>query len=210
MRSKVLFIVLIIIIIYLAADSAIEQSKYGLVKSSVDSQFYRVNKTFPNYKPAANYLAKRNLKTIKFLRYLKEKYRSTPRDNKMSDIVANILHNYNFEVISENNPTSDKNTAYTVDKGKELYICIRVGGHSKKFIDPDLADFIILHEIAHMGSNTWGHQEEFWTTFKFVLHEAKLSGMYKIIDYKLFPQDYCSLYVDYNPYFDNTLRSIWN
>ena len=47
-----------------------------------------------------------------------------------------------------------------------------------------------------------GHDDEFWENFKFLLDNAVEMNIYKPIDYKSQPQDYCGLTITDNPYYD--------
>jgi hypothetical protein len=47
-----------------------------------------------------------------------------------------------------------------------------------------------------------GHKQEFWQNFKFVLENAKESGIYKPVDYKKSPEQYCGMTITDNPYYD--------
>ena len=200
------FIVLFILILFYVKNPHI--NSMGVI-SRVDGEVYRVVGSYEEHQRAADYLAMLNAKHIKFLRYLKNKYENADPNLKTTKTVNNLLYNYNSEVIYENDPKTSKDTAYTLDKGKALYVCLRKRGNETEFHKPDIVEFILLHELSHMGSTTWGHQDEFWEVFKFILHEAKLSGMYEIVNYKNAHRDYCGLHVDYNPYFDPTVKSIW-
>ncbi len=44
--------------------------------------------------------------------------------------------------------------------------------------DVDAVVFIVLHELAHIGSGSIGHTDEFWRTFQFLLQVAEKEGVY--------------------------------
>ena len=62
--------------------------------------------------------------------------------------------------------------------------------------------FVIIHELAHVASESIGHTDEFWKNFKFLLIEAEKIGIYKPIDYKTNPKNYCGMEITDNPYYD--------
>ena len=67
--------------------------------------------------------------------------------------------------------------------------------------------FVNLHELTHIAStkNDPGHKIDFWKNFKIILQEAKEIGVYKPINYKKTPVNYCGMNIFYNPYFNKKL-----
>lgn len=220
MDKKIVFVGLLIIIL---VSIYYNSRRVTGVKSDVDGNTYYVAAGFDNKSEAANMIGRMNLDMLKFLRFLKNKYHidetddviaregpSHPQiDPKIYGIVDRILNNYNPEVIVENNPLFTKDTSFTIMKGESLHLCVRNKKTPTTFVDYDLFFFVSLHELAHMGNLSIGHGEDFWEVFKFVLHEASLSGVYTPIDYEKYPLDYCGLFVNYSPLYDDSLRNIW-
>lgn len=198
-----------------------------IIKSSFDGENYNVIGCFDNSKEAADLMAKVNSIILDFLNYLKNKYEinkvSSINDNmrgvsfggsagartmkNTQMIIERILTNYNPEVIYENQPTGKDGTSYTLDKGSKLVLCLR-DKKTKQLHDIDILVFVALHEVAHMGNETWGHDDKFWQTFKFLLNEAKLAGIHNPKDYALHPVVYCGLPIDYNPFYDPSIKNI--
>lgn len=197
------------------------------IKSSFDGENYNVIGCFDNSKEAADLMARVNSIVLNFLNYLKDKYEinKVAVDDNMRGvafggsagsrsmkntqiIIEQILTNYNPEVIYENQPTGKDGTSYTLDKGSKLVLCLR-DKKTKQLHDIDILVFVALHEVAHMGNQTWGHDDKFWQTFKFLLNEAKLAGVHNPKDYALRPVVYCGLPIDYNPFYDNSIKNIW-
>jgi hypothetical protein len=183
---------------------------------NINGDQYFVQSQFNDSKEAAQKLAKINSRVMIFLRHLKTKYgvnrydgQTAGLDPVLTGIAERILSNYNPEVIKETDPIVSSDTSYTVDKGKQLYVCMRSKKPPYALHDDDDLFFVVLHELSHMGTTTFGHNDEFWQTFKFVLHEASLSGAYKPVDYGKKAVAYCGLNVNYNPYFDSKIKSLW-
>lgn len=218
MNNKILIagiVAILLIIIYC-------NTRVVSIKSTVDNNVYKVSAGFSNKKEAADFIGRMNTDMIKFLRFLKLKYHIDETEEQISNcnnhaymnkytygIVDRILNNYNFEAIYENNPRISSDTSYTISKGKSLHLCLRDRKQPNKFVPYDIFLFVALHELAHMGNSSFGHDTQFWETFKFVLHEATLANIYTPIDYRNNPVDYCGLIVEYNPLFDATLRDVW-
>ena len=94
----------------------------------------------------------------------------------------------------------DSGTSYTVDKGKELRLCLR----DKKTLqhhDINTLMFVSIHELAHIMSNSYGHNEEFTRNFKFLLEQAVASGVYKAEDYERKPAKFCGIEITSSPLF---------
>lgn len=72
------------------------------------------------------------------------------------------------------------NIAYSVGK-RDVSICVRrPDGTVEDFND---VMFVLLHELSHIANDSYGHNEEFWDTFQFVLEVAERTGIYRFEDY---------------------------
>ncbi len=193
---------------------------------------WNVSPGYDNANSAANLLSKTHRTMIEFMRTLKKKYHideptdsylGTITDHSMGshnavinnpndtyNIINHLLDNYNPDVFYENDPRFSTDTSYTQDKGASMHICLRRKDDSNQLVDPGILLFVMLHEMSHIANyNGWGHERDFWIVFKFILHEAKLAGIYEPVDYSKYPIDYCGLYVNYSPYFNDDLPSLW-
>lgn len=72
------------------------------------------------------------------------------------------------------------NIAYSMDK-HDVSICVRKKDGSVENYN-DLM-FVLLHELSHIANDTYGHDDKFWKTFKFVLEVADATGVYTFQDY---------------------------
>jgi hypothetical protein len=209
--NNALLTVFIIFIVYLIFKDFLFNYINTVNKcNKIDGRCYNTVNKYNNTDKASELLAEINLFCLKFLKHLRDKYIWNDHNNyQASEIVKYLLSNYNPDGIIENAPVSDENTSYVDDKGKVFAICLREkesGNHNFHHIS-DL-QFVILHELSHMATKSFGHGVEFWTNFKFLLTEAYEANLHTPVNYKQNPLNYCSLIVDYNPYFDNNLISI--
>ena len=152
------------------------------------------------------------------------------------DAVRNLLRRYNPDNLAENSPhdvTGD--SSYCLDKGAVIALCLRqrradakkplgaigaIGGAISgaingtdytvvdKLHDIDTLLFVTLHELAHTAIDDVDHPPKFWSTFKFLLDEARIGGMYQSPNFAARPINYCGVHVSYNPQYDNALLSI--
>lgn len=117
------------------------------------------------------------------------------------DNVIRLVENFNPQKISETLPTST-HTAYSENKGEKMAFCVTKKKNGTKLIDENTLTFVAIHELAHVGTKSIGHKDEFWDNFKFLLQEAKKIGIYNPEDYKKNPREYCGMKLTDNPYYD--------
>lgn len=93
----------------------------------------------------------------------------------------------------------EKPAAYTVNKSEQLRICIR-NPKTKQIEDLNTAMFVLLHELAHIMSTSYGHFQEFKTNFAYITHVAVQLGLYQYINYSESPTQYCNTNITHSSY----------
>ena len=184
------FIFVICIFIYFRTDDF----QLKCIVSGVDGNKYCVRER-QQVQAAADLLATATDKCKQLVKYLHEKY--PDKDN-----VKRLVNNFNPQKIVEILPTSSY-TAYSENKGEKLAFCLnqkKVG--SDNLIDEHTLTFVALHELSHICTKSIGHKTEFWENFKFLLENAKESGIHEPVDYKKTPVEYCSMQIRDNPFFE--------
>jgi hypothetical protein len=205
------WVVLILGIMILAVLCQDQISSFGSrksVNSSVDGKPYRIISKFEGGNDAADMLANINMFLLNVLKYMKTKYvdNPNPKTARHRAYTQRLLNLYNPDVLRENNPRSTVNTSYVTNKGDEIYFCLREKKTGKAhFHDLEVLKFVALHEISHIATTGYGHDDEFWSNFKFIAREAAEAGLYTPVDYRRYPADYCSLTIDYSPLYDARL-----
>ena len=119
-----------------------------------------------------------------------------------NDLGKRLRKKYRTSGLRENFPVDPSNTSYTTDKGRILALCLQSGG---KYYDMDVIRFVDIHELAHIGTLGWGHENDFWNNFKFLLQAARDAQIYNPTNFATSPFNYCGLDVNYNPLYDNSL-----
>ena len=171
-----------------------EDFQLKCIVSTVDGNKYCVRER-ERLQDAADMLARVNEKCKKLVDYTNEKYGS-------QENVKRLVKGYNPKKISETLPTSEY-TAYSENKGEKLAFCLnRDKKGESNMIDEHTLTFVAIHELSHIATKSVGHKQEFWDNFKFLLQEAKDSGVHEPKDYKKEPREYCSMKITDNPYFD--------
>lgn len=209
-------VIVIIIILVICFNEKIEQFVARSTVCADDGRCYKVATKYSHRDKASELLAEINIFCIKLMRHLRNKYvfdtviydnpYEMSKQRTKTNIVKFLLSNYNPDGIIENDPKNDINTSYVEDKGKIFALCLREKkSGTNQFHKMEELEFVVIHEMAHMANEAVGHETDFWTVFKFLLKEAELAGLHIPVNYERYPMTYCSLYVDYSPYFDDTL-----
>jgi hypothetical protein len=185
------------------------------MRSSVDGTDYKVINYFNDQEKAADMLAyinKNNLALIEFMtaRYITKELSSKVTDpewvNHYATLTRQLINRYKPHVLSENDPPDPYNTSWTENKGEVLTMCVREKLSGKNdFHDLNVLVFVGVHEMTHIASIEYGHDEEFWFNFKCLLDEAVEMGIYTPVDYSKNPINYCSLELKHNPLYDSTI-----
>lgn len=197
MKSEYFAVILIIFIILVCTKMFVESDYYNLscIVSTVDGNKYCVRvKEKLNQQETVDLLARVTNKCKKLVKYLGKKY--PERGN-----VKRLVDNFNPSQVKEILPTSEF-TAYSENKGEKLAFCTTTKKKGGNLIDENTLTFVAIHELSHIASKTIGHNDEFWKNFKFLLQYAEKINIYKPIDYKKSPKNYCGMRITDNPYYD--------
>jgi hypothetical protein len=178
------------------------------IKSPLDNESYDVCKEFKDPKKAADVLAHLNQMNIEFIRYVRSIRGKVSPD--MKEKIDALLKRYHPQVMNENTPHNHdlpRTTSYTTNKGENMYICIR-SLEDDSIENIKTLEFVVLHELAHVAVDIWGHDVPFWVTFKWILQQAKDAGIHDPVNYSRNRIRYCGMNVNYSPYFDNKLPDL--
>jgi hypothetical protein len=91
--------------------------------------------------------------------------------------------------IREINKNDINSAAYSVNKN-QVRLCVR---EKNTFQDLNTGFFVLLHELAHIMSITYGHLDEFYYNFEFLVDLATKLELYKYVDYSESPETYCNV-----------------
>jgi hypothetical protein len=183
------FILFICLIIYYQSDAF----DLKCIIATKDGNRYCVRES-EKMELAANLLADVTQKMKDTVSYLKEKRPKDPR-------TIRLVEGFNPKKISETLPTSEL-TAYSENKGEKIAFCLNTSKTGSKLIDINTLTFVALHELSHIATESVGHKQDFWQNFKWILQNAKEAGIYSPVDYKKYPEKYCGMDINDNPYFD--------
>ena len=160
------------------------------IKSTVDNRDYEV-RDLPDKLDAANTLADISGKLTKLVEYV-------VTSDSDRDGVRQLKRNFKSRNIIENTP-GGKYTAYSVNKGEQLALCLR-DAKDDTFIELNLIIFVAIHEIAHVMADDVGHTKKFWDNMRYLLEKGEKIGVYRPEDYSKTPKNYCGLEINSSPY----------
>ena len=135
--------------------------------------------------------------------YLKQKYKNKTCVYKfdMNKRTNQLIRNYDKNALREISPLNISNhTSFTEGKGQRVVLCLR--SVSGEIHDINTIMFVVLHEMAHVMNEEWGHGEGFWKLFQIVLIDAAECNIYTPINYRKYPQNYCGMVIDQSPLFN--------
>jgi predicted metal-dependent hydrolase len=180
-------LVLILICFYLVYHYNNEK---GLTKvvSNVDNEAYTVQ-IKDDSKEAADLIAKIKKRLIILLEHLKKTYGNS--DNR----VSSLERNFRPDAIKEGVQTPGY-TSYSVNKGEQIILCLR---NKDSLVDINTMMFVVLHEFAHLATESIGHTTEFWDNFRWILEESINIGIYTKQDFEKKSVEYCGMDITSSP-----------
>lgn len=189
--TNLLIIGLILLIVKLFYEEL--NNEITLVKSSLDDREYLV-RNLPDKDKAANHIALIRDRLVRLVNYFRDDDRYT-EDFR----IKRLIENFKDDVLGES-PANSKHTSYSVNKGEQIFFCLRQSDQNNKLTDLNTVTFVALHELAHVMTKSIGHTEEFWNNFKFLLKHAINIGIYKYQPFHLKPVKYCGTMISDTPY----------
>lgn len=194
-KHSIFFYIFLAFVLFLCLIIYYESDAFDLkcIIASKDGNRYCVRERV-KMELAANLLADVTEKMKDTVNFIKQKYPEDPRTQRLVD-------GFNPKKISETLPTSEL-TAYSENKGEKIAFCLNKSKNGTKLIDINTLTFVALHELSHVATESVGHKQEFWQNFKWVLQNAKEAGIYSPVDYKKYPEEYCGMTINDNPYYD--------
>lgn len=190
MFMLIVFIILIFVILFLIYNNLYKYDNLVKIKSPIDDNYYWVRDKIDKFQ-AANTLAKIKINMKKLITYLQQNQAKFPEN--MSYIKDLVSRTKKINIMET--PQDEKYTSYTINKGEKIVFCLR----SKlldNIHDMNTLMYVVIHEMAHVGCPEYGHTPLFKKIFKFLLEQSIVIGIYKPIDYRINPQNYCGMTIN--------------
>ena len=173
-------------------------SSYSIVsvRSKVDGRQYNV-RDLPDKQSAADLLAKVRRKLNTLIDSLRQRFPGKPQIKQLNEkFEADPQRFY------EATPDSE-HVSYSVNKGDSIHLCLRQRDDDKEpLVEENVMVFVALHEMAHMITESVGHEPEFWNNFGWLLREAESRNLYTPTNFKSQPVMYCGVTITDAPKYD--------
>ena len=186
----IIFIILIFIILFFIYNNLYKNDNLVKIKSPIDNEYYWVRDKTDKYQ-ASNTLAKIKINMKKLIYNLQQNQNKFPENlTYIKDLVSRTKKINIMET-----PQDEKYTSYTINKGEKIVFCLR----SKlldNIHDMNTLMYVVIHEMGHVGCPEYGHTPLFKKIFKFLLEQSIILNIYKPIDYRINPQNYCGMVIN--------------
>jgi|688.fasta_scaffold811803_1 hypothetical protein len=186
----IIFIIIIFVILYFIYNKIYKHDNLIKVKSPIDNEYYWVRDKNDKINAVIT-LSNIKINMKKLVSFLQTNQNKFPEN--MSYIKDLVSRTKTINILET--PQDDKYTSYTINKGESINFCLR-----SKIID-NIHDmntlmYVVIHEMAHVGCPEYGHTKLFKQIFKFLLQQSIEIGLYKPIDYRINPQNYCGMTIN--------------
>ena len=186
---SILFITLLLLLI---SVNYYVKNKDLIILKGTDSRKYRLL-DLPGKEKCLEMLVLLNTNTVKLVDLLKKNKTEKKGINE-------VIKRYNPDRLSENLENRSL-TAYSLNKGEEICVCLREPKDETKVInDTNTLMFVLIHELSHLMTEEIGHTDDFWKNMAFLLKKGNECGVYNPINYSESPVMYCGVNVNQTPY----------
>jgi len=158
-----------------------------LVKAS-DGRSYKVQ-NLPDKHQAVEAMSRIRTNLEKICDHCKE-YKDEP--------YVRLVSRFNPDVLEENDVNADS-TSYSENKGEKIVVCLRDKAPPYTLVDENTVMFVLIHELAHLMTESIGHTPEFWTNMRRLLQESIQIGVYTPVNYSKNPVKYCGMTITDTP-----------
>ncbi len=165
------------------------------ITSEINGRDYTVRSDSKDQKEAADHLATISEKVDKLVEYMVS---NNLPDETISARLKDRWTGCKFRETASHETTA----AYTINKGSEMRLCVRDSESNIENLNTSM--FVVLHELGHIMSVSYGHNEEFRNNFSYIVHLASALGYYKPEDFENRPVNYCGTEINTTPCMSGT------
>lgn len=184
MEWRLLLILLsVLIAIWLVAG---QNRKMMWVKASNGKEYWVKN--MPGSAQVAERLAYMEIKLRAFIKSAMKIYTCEPGLKRIKDRWNGTL--------SEIDVVTSNDVAYTVGK-RTVAVCVR--DKNGDLGDVETCMFVLIHELAHIATEEYGHTPAFWAHMRFLLEAAEETKFYTYQAFEKAPQPYCGHAISTSP-----------
>lgn len=136
--------------------------------------------------------------TETLVEYLQRTYPTDPRTTRMTRWFRTFEHFHETE-----HHENHRSFGYNVNKGQYIAVCLH---DARNRLNPfNETFFVLLHELAHVATEAYAHNAEFYDAYRWLIRGASDAGLYRNVDYSEHPVPYCHHRLDHNPAFFSVL-----
>jgi hypothetical protein len=172
MISEFIAVLVVLSLIFLVYQKLRTDDRILVLAS--DGRKYLVRNT-DNKQDTAEGLARLNAKVLTFIYNLEEQAKN---EKEYIPMVTRLRQRYRPDKVSEG-IVDQRFTSYTVNKGEEMVLCMRTRDGRDEMYDDNILFYVTLHELAHIGSLTEHHNDEFHKNFRYLLRKAGEMNMFR-------------------------------
>lgn len=184
-----IIIILIYIILYNCYIKYLQNVDLLIIEGIDGNNYYVRNDNNKDHALKILYEIRQNIK--KLINFIEENSENDKEYYIYKDNINSIKNKIDYVIIKET-PSNSSYTSYSVNKGEELYLCIRSKKTNKIHDINDLL-YVAIHEIAHIGCPEIGHTELFFKINLYLLKKAVEFNLYKYDNYNNKPREYCGI-----------------
>ena len=190
-NGNLLIILLVVFLVsYVIYNNYNNKIDTKMIYSNKYDKYFYIKDNMSNVDESLNYLNDLSVKISKLVDYMYKE--NLPNKYVSSKLYFSWLNCKLGEI-----PSNADSIAYTLGKGVEIRLCIRK--NNKEFEDPNTSMFVLLHELAHIMSESKGHTTEFKNNFSYITHLASYLGIYKPENFHTNPKTYCGFEINTTP-----------
>jgi len=176
------YLIVFLVLIYIIHTTKTSYKLYN-VQSTVDNELYLVEKT-------NNQLY--DIEKADILAKVNDKINILIKSLSTSDERRKLLESKNIKLQERD---TDKHIGYTINKGDKIGLCIDDNENT--------LFFIVLHELAHVITKSYGHDDIFWKNFEFLIKQSIKINIYNYKNYNKNSTNYCDKEITYTPHIKN-------
>eukprot|EP01135_Chromosphaera_perkinsii_P010850 Nk52_evm7s2256 gene=Nk52_evmTU7s2256 len=161
------------------------RSDHILVKASNGKSYY-VLKGQKDPEKAANVLARQEQLVEKLFKLL------PPEE----DWVKRMKDNWNPRGIRESTPYNPFGLTSYIENKKHANLCLRDKRTGEIHSNENMMNLVLLHELTHLSTVTYGHNAEFKTNFQKVMAVAEGHGLVENTNFAAQKECFCGMLID--------------
>jgi hypothetical protein len=172
--------------VFLVYRGQTDELPEGLEMLTVGDRVYAVRTGQPGADDRAAFLDEMYQRNVILLAYILDNFPEDPRTARLINATPQIR-----EV-----EAASTEAGYSENKGEAIALCLKDDDYRDKMEE---LYFVMIHELAHIASENYGHDAEFWECQDWVQECAIRAGVYEYKDYSQSPSTICAFRLDQNP-----------